>query len=71
MCGRFELKTKYDFLPNILKAEIPHGLASKYETQNLIKPNDPVLVIKNEGKIKTTFSYLGFITPWSKDPFDK
>ena len=71
MCGRFELKTKFDNLPKILKQDYPSGLDSKYETQNLIRPNDPVLVIKNEGRIKTTFMTWGFISPWAKDPFDK
>ena len=71
MCGRFELKTKFDDLPNVLKQDYPRGLDSKYETQNLIRPTDPVLVIKNEGKIKTTFMSWGFISPWAKDPFDK
>ena len=71
MCGRFELKTKYDSLPKILKQDFPPGLSSKYETQNLIKPTDPVLVIKNEGKVKTTFMSWGFISPWAKDPFEK
>ena len=71
MCGRFELKTKYDSLPKILKQDFPPGLSSKYETQNLIKPNDPVLVIKNEGKVKTTFMSWGFISPWAKYPFEK
>ena len=71
MCGRFELKTKFDNLPNVLKRDYPIGLDSKYETQNLIRPTDPVLVIKNEGSIKTTFMSWGFISPWAKDPFDK
>ena len=71
MCGRFELKTKFEKLPKILKQDYPRGLDSKYMTQNLIRPNDPVLVIKNEGKIKTTFMKWGFISPWAKDPFDK
>ena len=71
MCGRFELKTKYDSLPKILKDDLPPGLKSKYETQNLIKPTDPVLVIKNEGKMKTTFMSWGLISPWTKYPFDK
>ena len=71
MCGRFELKTKYDSLPKILKQDFPPGLSSKYETQNLIKPTDPVLVIKNEGKVKPTFMSWGFISPWAKDPFEK
>ena len=71
MCGRFELKTKFDNLPKILKQNYPIGLDTKYETQNLIRPKDPVLVIKNEGKIKTTFMSWGFISPWAKEPFGK
>ena len=71
MCGRFELTTNFEELPIILKQDYPSGLDTKYETQNLIRPTDPVLVIKNEGKIKTTFMSWGFISPWTKDPFDK
>ena len=71
MCGRFELKTKFEELPKVLKQNYPRGLDSKYETQNLIRPTDPVLVIKNEGRIKTTFMVWGFISPWAKNPFDK
>ena len=71
MCGRFELKTKFQNLPNVLKQDYPIGLDTKYETRNLIRPNDPVLVIKNEGRMKTTFMSWGFISPWAKDPFDK
>ena len=71
MCGRFELKTEFDKLPKLLKKEFPIGLDTKYETQNLIKPSDTVLVIKNEGIIKTAFMSWGFIAPWVKDPTDK
>tara|TARA_B100000945_G_scaffold263421_1_gene222210 strand:+ start:49 stop:687 length:639 start_codon:yes stop_codon:yes gene_type:complete len=71
MCGRFELKTKFDNLPKVLKRNYPNGLENKYETQNLIRPTDPILVIKNEGRMKTTFMSWGFISPWAKDPFDK
>ena len=71
MCGRFELITKFNYLQNVLKGDLPQGLKSKYQTQNLIKPNDPVLVIKNEGKMETTFMSWGFISPWAKNPFDK
>ena len=71
MCGRFELSTNFDELPKVLKQDYPIGLDSKYEIQNLIRPTDPVLVVKNEGKMKTTFMYWGFIPPWAKDPFDK
>ncbi len=71
MCGRFELKTKFDKLPKILKQDYPIRLKTKYEAQNLIRPTDPVLVIKNEGKIQTTFMSWGFISAWAKDPFEK
>ncbi len=71
MCGRFELKTKFEKLPKILKQDYPIGLEIKYQPQDVIRPNDPVLVIKNEGKIKTTFMSWGFIPPWANDPFDK
>ena len=71
MCGSFELKTKFDNLPKISKQDYPSGLDTKYEPQSLIRPTDPVLVIKNEGKIKTTFMTWGFIPPWAKDPFEK
>ena len=71
MCGRFELTTDFEKLPKILKKDYPSGLKTKYEVQNLIRPTDPILVIKNEGRIKTTFMSWGFISPWAKDPFDK
>ncbi len=71
MCGRFELNTEFENLPKVLKRDYPVGLDTKYETQNLIRPTDPVLVIKNEGKMKTTFMHWGFIPPWIKEPFDK
>ena len=71
MCGRFELKTNFEKLPEVLKQDFPDGLEKKYQVQNLIRPTDPILTIKNEGKIKTTFMSWGFISPWTKDPFDK
>ncbi len=45
MCSRFELKTKFKNLPEVLKKDYPSGLETKYEVQNLIRPTDPVLVI--------------------------
>ena len=71
MCGRFELKTSFVNLPKVLQQDYPSGLEIKYKPQDLIRPNEPVLVIKNEGKMKSTFMYWGFISPWTKDPFDK
>ena len=71
MCGKFELNTAFDKLPTVLKKNYPNGLDTKYETQNFIRPTDPVLVLKNEGKMQSTFMSWGFISPWAKDPFDK
>ena len=71
MCGRFELTTNFENLPKILKQDYPRGLDTKYETQNLIRPTDPVLVIKNEGRINNTFMSWGFISPRAKDPFER
>ena len=47
MCGRFELKTKFEYLPKILKQDYPNGLDKRYESQALIRPTDPVLVLKD------------------------
>ena len=71
MCGRFELNTKFENLPKVLKQVYPIGLETNYERRDLIRPNDPVLVIKNEGKMQTTFMYWGFISPWAKEPFSR
>ena len=71
MCGKFELKTKFENLPNVLKQDYPSSLDTKYEPRNLIRPTDPVLVIKNEGEIKTTFMTWGLISAWAKEPFEK
>tara|TARA_B100000965_G_C19598146_1_gene761197 strand:+ start:731 stop:1369 length:639 start_codon:yes stop_codon:yes gene_type:complete len=71
MCGRYELKTNFINLPDILKKDMPVGLSERYEKQTLIKPGSPILVLKNEGKTQTSIMLWGFISEWSKDPFDK
>ena len=35
MCGKFELKTKFENLPKILKQDNPSGLKTKYKPQIL------------------------------------
>ena len=70
MCGRYELQTSFDNLPSVLKKDLPKGFAKKYAQQKLIRPNDPVLVLKNEGKTTTSLMLWGFISEWAKDPFD-
>ena len=71
MCGKFELKTKFEYLPKILKQDYPNGLDKRYESQELIRPTDPVLVLKDEGKLTTTFMSWGFVSPWAKEPFKR
>ncbi len=70
MCGRYELTTQYKDLPSILKEDLPLNFKEKYAQQELIRPTDPVLVLKNEGKIATSLMLWGFISEWAKDPFD-
>ncbi|AAP99701.1 MULTISPECIES: SOS response-associated peptidase [Prochlorococcus] len=71
MCSRYELITKFDELPSLLKKDLPKGFEQKYAQQELIRPSDPVLALKNEGKITTSIMLWGFISEWAIDPFDK
>ena len=71
MCGKFQLNTEYKNLPDLLKKNVPKGLSQRYEQQVLIQPGYPILVLKNEGKTQTSIMIWGFISEWSKDPFDK
>ena len=70
MCGRYQLLTKFRNLPDLLKKDVPRGLSKNYEPQILIKPGSPIIVLKNEGKTQTSIMLWGFISEWSKDPFD-
>ena len=69
MCGRYELTTEFKDLPSVLKNDLPKGFKENYAQQTLIKPTDPVIVLKNEGKASTSLMLWGFISEWSKDPF--
>ena len=71
MCGRYQLTTEFINLPNLLKKDMPRGLSQRYEQQDLIEPGCPILVLKNEGKTQTSIMLWGYISEWSKDPFDK
>jgi len=70
MCGRYELTIEFENLPSILKTDLPKGFEENYAQQELIRPTDPVLVLKNEGKITTSLMLWGFVSEWSNDPFD-
>ena len=71
MCGRYELRTGFEQLPSLLKKDLPRGFESNYAQQELIRPTDPVIVLKNEGKTTTSIMLWGFISEWAKDPFDQ
>ena len=58
MCGSYELKTRFEELPSILKLELPRNFEQNYAQQELIRPTDPVLVLKNEGKTTTSSSIM-------------
>ncbi len=70
MCGRYELRAGFEKFPSILKRDLPKGFQENYAQRALIQPNEPVLVLKNEGKTTTSLMLWGFISEWAKDPFD-
>ena len=70
MCSEYELDVPFNNLPILLKKELPKDFEQNYEEQKLIRPNDPVIVVKNEGKIRTSIMLWGFISEWTQDPFD-
>ena len=65
MCGRYELTTEFDQLPTLLTKDLPKDFEQKYCPQHLIRPTDPVLVLKNEGKITTSLMLWGFVSELS------
>tara|TARA_Y100001968_G_C19360901_1_gene719748 strand:+ start:58 stop:696 length:639 start_codon:yes stop_codon:yes gene_type:complete len=71
MCARYELKIPFEELPSILKKNLPNRFANNYAQQEMIRPTDPVIVLKNEGKTTTSIMLWGFISEWARDPFDK
>ncbi|KGG15584.1 MULTISPECIES: SOS response-associated peptidase [unclassified Prochlorococcus] len=71
MCGRYKLTTEFKELPTILKKNLPKGFEQNYAKQELIRPSDPVLVVKNEGKISSALMIWGYISEWAKSPFEE
>ncbi|WP_320665016.1 SOS response-associated peptidase [Prochlorococcus sp. MIT 1223] len=69
MCSRYQLTSDFKDLPDLLKRSLPKNLEANYSKQNLIKPDAPVLVLKNEGKAMTSIMLWGFISEWANDPF--
>ena len=70
MCGRYQLKTEFKYLPDLLKKNMPRGLRQNYEQQVLIQPGSPILVLKNDIKTQTSIMLWKFISEWCKNPLD-
>ncbi len=68
MCSTYELLTNFCDLPLILKKELPYDFKANYQPQSLVRPSDPVLVLRNEGKITTSIMLWGFVSSWSTNP---
>ncbi len=69
MCSRYALTTDLARLPSALKGNFPQGFTEHYEKQHLIRPSDPVLVLKEENGIRSaSFMLWGLLPDWSKDP---
>ena len=65
MCGGYELTTEFKKLPSVLKNDLPKGFKENYSQQKLIRPTDPGIVLKNEGRASTSLMLWGFISEWS------
>ena len=59
MCGRFELKTKFENLQGF-ETRPPKDLTLNTKLK-IVRPTDPILVIKNR-KIKTTLCHGIYFT---------
>ncbi len=70
MCSRYELSATYNELTSALKANLPKGFKDNYKKQLVLEPSNPVLVLKNEGKITSSIMLWGYISEWSKNPLN-
>ena len=70
MCGRYQLTTEFHQLKPLLTNNSPKGLEENYVKQDLIRPYDPVIVLRNQGMPETSIMLWGFVSEWSVDPFD-
>ena len=71
MCSKFELTTELKGLPKLLKANLPNNFERYYAKQSLIKPGNPILVIRKEHKkVDSTFMLWGLLAEWSNNPFN-
>ena len=71
MCGRYELCFDYESLREHYQCSFPKNFEKYYQKQPLIKPNQPILTLKQEHK-KHNYSFMlwGLLSEWSKDPLN-
>ena len=71
MCSRYELLTAFEDLQISLQKSLPSAFEKHYEEQPLIRPADPVLVLREEyGKQTSSLMLWGLLAEWSKDPIN-
>lgn len=71
MCSQYALATDLEQFPHSLKKTLPQGFKEHYVHQQLIRPSDPVLVLKQEhGKTTSSLMLWGLIAEWSQDPIN-
>ena len=69
MCGRYALTAPIDRLLPRLQGTLPAALADHYAARPLIRPGEPVLVLRQEhGQLQPALMLWGLLPEWSKDP---
>ena len=69
MCGRYALTTPIDRLLPRLQGTLPEALAQHHAARPLIRPGEPVLVLRQEhGRSGAALMLWGLLPEWSRDP---
>ncbi|SBO44428.1 SOS response-associated peptidase [Cyanobium sp. NIES-981] len=69
MCGRYSLTSRLDRLLPRLKGALPEGLLEHYTPRALIRPGEPVLLLRREhGRNRVDLALWGLLPAWAKDP---
>ncbi|MFQ6538293.1 MULTISPECIES: SOS response-associated peptidase [Aphanothece] len=69
MCGRYSLTSPLDRLLPRLDGPLPAGLLQHYAPRPLIRPGEPVLLLRREhGRSHADLALWGLLPAWVKDP---
>jgi putative SOS response-associated peptidase YedK len=69
MCGRYSLTASLDRLLPRLKGPLPAGLLEHYAPRSLIRPGEPLLILRQEhGRPEVGLALWGLLPSWVKDP---